>query len=611
MARLTLTALALLTVQVAAQNLTPLADGNASISGTIVDDLGKAIPGAEVGVSREGPYIQLPRTVTDPAGRFVFDRLPAGDYTLWAAKRAHVDASYGQLRRGGESTTLRLASNTARTGVILTMPRAATISGRVVDDLNQPAAGIQVKAMRRSTVNGHPRLESGGSGTSDDRGEYIIHQLSAGDYIVLVMSRSSNGGVASARTTYRVSAGVPLPEFRVPPNLSYLMDNDGRTIMMSYGTPLPPPADDGRLQAYVAAINGGADTPAAAPPIVLRNGERRENVDLQLQIRPAVRLSGTIVGPNGLLNGALLRLVPVGFEDAPHVNHITASARPDGRFAFLRVPSGRYTLEAELRLPPMMDNAIDTTGSLQIAMNCVVSEDREQHWLRQPLEVDDSDVTELALVLRQGVAVRATVAFEGSAAPTPSIDRASISLDAFEEPLRGVYLERRDANTLTGRAKPGRYVVRAGPIGQWHFKTALARSLPIGDGPIDVGTDGDIDLQLVFTDRPAGVNGTVVAETDESANNASVLLFPVDREAWNDLGPSPWRARMVRARNGVFSMRAVAPREYFVVAVDDTELEDWSAPEFLRSLTPLAQRISIGDGEQRQVDLRLKKSINR
>jgi len=48
------------------------------------------------------------------------------------------------------------------------------------------------------------------------------------------------------------------------------------------------------------------------------------------------------------------------------------------------------------------------------------------------------------------------------------------------------------------------------------------------------------------------------------------------------------------------------PGMYLVVLTDSVEWEEWLDPEFLRKLQPAAIPVTIGEGEKRVQDLRIR-----
>jgi protocatechuate 3,4-dioxygenase beta subunit len=106
------------------------------ISGEVLDEQGKPVPGAEVGwlqeTARDTFHHDLPTTATDERGRFRFPHVRPGKLVLQVTSLGHAPAlSRVEGRPGGEPTTIKLG------------PRKA-LAGRVVDSQGKPIAGASV-----------------------------------------------------------------------------------------------------------------------------------------------------------------------------------------------------------------------------------------------------------------------------------------------------------------------------------------------------------------------------------------------------------------------------------------------------------------------------------
>ena len=150
--------------------------GQAQVSGTVVDAAtGEPIPEALVSLSRPVARRQL----TDASGRFVFQDLPTGDsYSLTVSAPGYLDAPARMLVVGTAGVKDRR----------IALQRAASLSGRVVDDSGQPIVGAYVRALARVWIGGRQRYVAGPFARTDDRGSYWIGGLCPGDYAVIVPS---------------------------------------------------------------------------------------------------------------------------------------------------------------------------------------------------------------------------------------------------------------------------------------------------------------------------------------------------------------------------------------------------------------------------------------
>src|SRR5262249_7116286 len=152
----------------------------------------------------------------------------------------------------------------------------------------------------------------------DDRGMFRSSSLLPGDYIVahiaspismpasaLVDGEQARGlGSAASQAYSRELASSRAAPFTGPGTVV----GDWR---LRYGTNAhpPEPTDDGRVIVYPTTFFPGVTSPAGASVITIKSGEERSGVNFQLRPAPAVRVSGTVVGPSGPVGRLGVRLI--------------------------------------------------------------------------------------------------------------------------------------------------------------------------------------------------------------------------------------------------------------------------------------------------------------
>jgi hypothetical protein len=142
--------------------------GTASLTGSIVDDSGTPIAGANVNVRLDAR--QFPGLTTDSDGAFTLGDLPAGTYDVSAFAPANFVRSTQVVIADGESAQ-----------VTLVLPlRDASIAGRVVDGSGNPIPDVFVNASRPSSGGG---IDGSGASSASD-GTFQLSELGAGDWLV-------------------------------------------------------------------------------------------------------------------------------------------------------------------------------------------------------------------------------------------------------------------------------------------------------------------------------------------------------------------------------------------------------------------------------------------
>lgn len=157
-----------------------------SISGTVRDADGRAIPRARVSVEVRGG-VRLGHltggnhveTATDEEGRYRATDLRAGEYAV-SAGGASLVGMLGSVPTGGRVVRrgVNVGEDEAVTGIDLELPAAVELVGRVVDGSGAPVAGASVYVRRDdgSIVDRMTFVES------DDAGRFRYSGLASGSY---------------------------------------------------------------------------------------------------------------------------------------------------------------------------------------------------------------------------------------------------------------------------------------------------------------------------------------------------------------------------------------------------------------------------------------------
>ena len=116
-------------------------------------------------------------TVADESGKFRFDDIESGTYTLAAERDGFV------LDPESERTTVSVQPGSAESEVTLKLVRTGAISGRVLDSDGDPMVGatVQVLAVTKKKDGGSPS-----NALTDDRGQYRLFNIPPGKYRIAV-----------------------------------------------------------------------------------------------------------------------------------------------------------------------------------------------------------------------------------------------------------------------------------------------------------------------------------------------------------------------------------------------------------------------------------------
>jgi uncharacterized protein (DUF2141 family) len=543
-------------------------------------------------VTLNAPELDVGRTtITADDGTFVFDRLPAGRYTVGAAKEGYIALNFGATRPTNPGTPMPLTDGEQRT-LTIRIPRGGAITGIVTDPDGHSAPGIVVNALTTRYVGAisERRLVPAGTSVSltDDRGVYRIFGLPAGEYVVAAQLRGSPGPaefqtvspseVRRALAEARQAAGSTKPGISGPGAPA-----TNSTLSIEAGRPM----------AFAPVFYPGATSASQAQMLTLGIGEERTGIDFPLEYVPLAKVQGSVYLP-GNVRSAFVRLAPEN-PDLPFERSFRRSVGADGRFTFDSVPPGRYTL------------------MVWAAVSEAVPDSRPRPlidvWATTELVVSGHDVTDIALTPQPSMTVSGRVLFEGPR-PQPAIlsllsGRTLPLSHASGAGMPPVLQIDSDGQFNVRGIIPGGYgsMLPTGvrtPIGSWWLKSLTIDGRELLDAPLDIRQNAE-GAVAVFSDNPSQLTGRVADSSGHPAPSYFVIVFGADRTSWflNS-------RRVTGARpdaQGLYTIRNLPAGEYFITATSDIDPGEWFDTRVLDKFSRGAGRITLADGERKTHNL--------
>jgi 5-hydroxyisourate hydrolase-like protein (transthyretin family) len=598
--------------------------GSAAISGVVLDrSTGAPVSGATVTISQRGNAqgFAAERHMTDARGRFVVRNLPpATTYMVMAGKPGFFDVYFGPVDANfNNAQPIVLAEGQWVSDIEVRMTRLGVITGRIVDEAGEAVVGAYVRALTDIPVAGHQRVAVSDIARTDDRGEYRISGLRAGSYYVSVPSVQH----AIPRELPPSPPGTP-PRATSPTTVQ--MDGDVRLAVGGFVT---PPPREGTPLSYPPVFYPDARSIADATPIRVEPG-RTETADIRLRPVPTWRVSGRVEADGGSAAGFMLRLVPAGMEDLGLGSEAaTATVGSDGRFAFVNVPAGRYTIEGrrsvmEYRYSGGITNTMTPypvspafsmqsagagtiTGAPPGTMYSFVTAGGGMDLVgRLPVDVAGRDVADVVLPLRRPVKLTGRILRESDPAGPPPPQTPNLRTPVQMHPADGraslgivMGFSEEDGRFEVSGLLPGSYVLRPGGI----VRSITWAGKDVTDQPFDASTGQDFsDVVVTLAGAPTTVAGTV---RRTSAGSTTVVVFPANRDLWTNYGfASPRLVSGTAAATGSYQVQVPAG-DYYVAAIDARFQSSWQTPAFLSRLVAFASRVPLEWGEKKTVDLTL------
>jgi Carboxypeptidase regulatory-like domain len=184
------------------------APANCHISGLVVDaSTGKPMPGARVMVFSPpsgiagGMAVVVPTSPcvrcdphgvlryqlqTDATGRFAVREMEPGAYVVSAVADGYAEQVFKVQEKYMPTDAFWLRSGQQRDDIVVRLPHASVLTGRVIDEHGEPMPGSLVQVLQYGPTGfSATHLEPVTGATTDDRGEYRVFGLLPGRYYLV------------------------------------------------------------------------------------------------------------------------------------------------------------------------------------------------------------------------------------------------------------------------------------------------------------------------------------------------------------------------------------------------------------------------------------------
>jgi len=519
------------------------ATGAFRIAGTVVN----ALNGAPLGQARINLTDVQNRSrvflsmVTSENGRFAFESLPFGKFSLTGRRRGYLSAAYDQHDQF--STAIVTGAGLRTENLVLRLEPLATISGKVMDEAGAPVRGAQIMLYSRENGDGLNRIVAVRPATTDDEGTYEVTSLAAGIYFVST----------SAKPWYAVYP----PRGDAP------------------GTP-PPVVDPSLSVVYPTTFYNGATDLAAAAPISIKAGDHAL-IDLRLIPTPALRVivrmpAGENGQPQGILPQLMTRELNIpGFVDAQ------PQQISEGVFELDGIPPGRYSV-----LVPSGKATVVQAGELNLrsdGQELDISHMEPAASLRIVLKVsgDAPLAPETFVALRKLEGLSSREGYQNMAASAQVDAEGKISLPAVT---------------------PGKYSLLVGSGTQRYTVTrTLSQGRETQGHDIAIAPGSSQEITALLTPGVVSVQGFVKRD-GKPVSGAMVVLVPKDAIHH----PEFFRGDQSDF-DGSFVLPAVIPGAYSILALQDAWDLPWAEPGALSRYLAKSQALTVGELMQRTVIL--------
>ena len=519
----------------------PSAAEKVSIDGTVVNAItGEVLKKVHLTLRPLDQQKALPYGgSTDANGHFVMDDIDPGRYTLTASRNGFIAQSYSPDGNARRVATLTLATGQKIKDLIFKLTPQGVIIGRVIDEDGEPLADVSVQAMVFQYQRGIRQLLPAGGTSTNDLGEFRLHNLRPGKYII---SASRNQRMIMARNE--------------------------RVVGSAQAAQL---SDEGYITTYYpsAASAGGATQVEIAP------GGQVSGINIALVRAHTVSIKGHVSLPTGIPEpSANVSLLPRDNVVILYQQYPPQAIDARGNFEIRGVASGSYWLRS----------------------NCAL--DGKPFVARLPVDVGTSDVEGIELTLQPPLELAGHVVMEGDAElKNPAIFISFRQKNSFSSPGTQV---KNDLTFKLGNLERTAYDISVTGLPQdFYLKSVRTGPEDVTETGIDLSTGSPEDLTITINPNGGTIEGSAQSAKDEPAAGALVTLIPdashrsllwLFKTANTD-------------QNGHFTIRGVRPGEYQIYAWESVEPVAYQDPEFLKTYEGQAVSMKEGSQESVQLKL--------
>jgi 5-hydroxyisourate hydrolase-like protein (transthyretin family) len=521
-----------------AQTARPAVAGR--ITGRVVNVVtGQPLAGIDVSISPTEQRDLLTETTSGTDGRFGFDNVVKGKYTLLAQGRGFSEQAYQQ--HAPYSTAVAVGPGLVSENLVFELVPDGSISGVVLDEENETVRSGEVLLFSRDGATG--KMELTARGTLEDQGHYHFGHLLPGTYFVAV----------SAQPWYAADpAGA-----RTSPQLTLEGETTPDQTAEAASSSSPDPALD---VAYRVTFYGDAVEAENATPVRLRSGERA-SADITLRAVPSVHLTvrNASRDPNQPGSAAVQQRV---FDRALVPIQARMQPGPQGTLKLAGIPPG------------------------QIVINVRTHAGKE--WKNQTRELDLSTDGEIDASENSSGAVyiRGTVQNPQRSTFPP-----------------GTYIRffSRESNEVFGGpvSTTGKFEITQSLSSTSNFGIAIihprssivekisAMGASVVGRTVTLPRSGIVDLNVSLSQGTGRIDGTVLRD-GKGLSQAMVVLVPQSLEGNVDLF-----RRDQSDSDGTFSLYQVLPGRYTVVAIENGWDLDWQNLAVLRPYLEHGEPIEV------------------
>lgn len=487
--------------------------------------------------------MQASRVRSDEAGRFRFDRVRAGRYTIYAVAPAFITP--GESRYGPQGRSINISDGEKVENFEIALTTGGIITGRILDSRGNPVVSHSVSCARLDGQGKYESLFLGSNGrmyATDDRGIYRVYGLPAGRYLISLgyEARPNSITVTSVRTYY--------PRTYHPDATS-------------------------EAEAKPVEVNEGQETTG----IDITLGGMKKNYDVSGRVSYADTTQPAVGVP------VSFGVVNVQTRNIGAWGSTNEQTNSNGEFRMQNILPGKYAVFAQ---PPQSDNAFSESVQFEIA---------------------DEDVIGLEIKLRRGSSINGIAVMEGVNDPailarlTGIEFYVSLTSQELVPPSSGhAVVGSNGTFRIVGLRSGKARILLQPPARNLSIMRVERDGIRQPDG-IEIGDAEQVNgVRVVLSSGTGAVRGSVRIIGGQIPDGIRVSA----RARHADSGQNVGTASQIDPR-GLFRIDNLPPAEYeiFLSCSFTTEEPPAGFPELTKLLNNTKSRVVVGNDAEAQVEL--------